>query len=137
LINVEPQVGDEEWLRATGTGNGTQGSRRAVLHARPHPSPDPSLGLMHQAGPRLESKDALELEVIELRRRVWAIESAAPPPAAEPAGEQVAELQDRVRTLESELAAARELIGVLQNMKAVRWSEWPRRIVYRLRARHQ
>jgi tRNA (mo5U34)-methyltransferase len=38
LVRLEPQVGDEEWLRTTGTGDGTQGSRRAVVHARPEPS---------------------------------------------------------------------------------------------------
>ena len=105
LVHLEPQVGDEDWLRATGSGNGTQGSRRAVVHARPRAAADDQ----NHAVP--ERPDALALEVIELRRRVWA--------------------------LESELAAARKLIDVLQNMKVVRWTEWPRRLVYRWRARRR
>jgi tRNA (mo5U34)-methyltransferase len=108
LLSLEPQIGDEEWLRATGTGSGTQGSRRAVVHGRPHPSG-------HQPGsaeaPRRATAAATDhgIEVIELRRRLAAIES--------------------------QLSAARELIAVLQNMKVVRWTAWPRRLVYRLRAR--
>ena len=128
LVDLEPQVGDEDWLRSTGTGNGTQGSRRAVLHARPSASAE---GQNHAVP---EGADALALEVIELRRRLRAIENGQPP-AREPAAEPPADLRDRVRALESELAAARKLIAALQSMKVVRWTEWPRRIVYRLRAR--
>jgi tRNA (mo5U34)-methyltransferase len=130
LVNLEPQVGDEDWLRATGTGNGTQGSRRAVIHA----SPRSSVTGQEPVGP--EGANDLALEVIELRRRVWALEHERPP-ASGPTTAQVDELQDRVDALESELAGARELIAALRNMKVVRWTEWPRRIVYRLRARRR
>ncbi len=34
LVTLEPQVGDDEWLRTTGDGSGSQGTRRAVVHAR-------------------------------------------------------------------------------------------------------
>jgi tRNA (mo5U34)-methyltransferase len=128
LVDLEPQVGDEEWLRATGTGNGTQGSRRAVVHARPSPT--------GRDAPVPEHKDALTLEVMELRRRLWALENARSP-ATEPPPDQLAALRNRVRALESELTTARKLIDGLQNMKVVRWTERPRRMVYRWRARHR
>lgn len=92
-------VGDEEWLRITGNGNGTQGSRRLVAHARWAPSAE-------GAGER-----EVRAELIELRRRA--------------------------RTLESELAAAHQLVGVVQNMKVVRWTAWPRRLLYWLRGRRR
>lgn len=130
LVNLEPQVPDDEWLRATGTGNGTQGSRRAVMHARPRASAEDQ----NHAVP--QSRDSLALEVTELRRRLWAIENDRPL-ATDPARDPVGELRDRVRALESELAAARKLIEVLQSMKVVRWTEWPRRLVYRWRARRK
>jgi tRNA (mo5U34)-methyltransferase len=130
LVNLEPQVSDEDWLRATGTGNGTQGSRRAVLHASPC---SPATG-QDAVGP--EGANDVALEVIELRRRVWALEHERPP-VSDATTAQVDELQDRVDALESELAGARELIAALQNMKVVRWTEWPRRMVYRLRDRRR
>ena len=34
VIGIEPKVGDREWLEATGDGVRTQGTRRAVVHAR-------------------------------------------------------------------------------------------------------
>jgi hypothetical protein len=44
-------------------------------------------------------------------------------------------LRGRVDLLESELRNARGDIAALQGMKVVRWTAWPRRIVYRIRAR--
>jgi Glycosyl transferase family 2 len=39
------------------------------------------------------------------------------------------ELRPRVETLEGELRDARELAAAMRNMKVVRWTAWPRRIV--------
>lgn len=39
--------------------------------------------------------------------------------------------------LQEELRRTSELVATLQNMKVVRWTARPRRIVYRLRARHR
>lgn len=97
VISLEPHVGDEEWLRTTGNGDGTQGSRRVVVHAR----------------------------------RLRTVEAAADREVRA----ELTELRGRARILESELAAARQLIDVLQNMKVVRWTAWPRKIVYWLRSR--
>jgi hypothetical protein len=44
-------------------------------------------------------------------------------------------LREHAAALEGELRTARELAAALRNMKVVRWTTWPRRIVYRLRAR--
>jgi hypothetical protein len=44
-------------------------------------------------------------------------------------------LRERVDLLESELRGARADIAALQGMKVVRWTAWPRRVVYRIRAR--
>jgi tRNA (mo5U34)-methyltransferase len=38
VVSLEPRVGDQEWLQTTGTGNGTQGTRRAVVHGRRGPA---------------------------------------------------------------------------------------------------
>lgn len=37
--------------------------------------------------------------------------------------------------LEAELETAKKLIEAQRNMKVVRWTQWPRRFVYRLRGR--
>ncbi len=50
---------------------------------------------------------------------------------------EIDRLSERVGMLEGELRSANDLIHVLRNMKVVRWSAWPRRIVYRLRDRHR
>ena len=39
------------------------------------------------------------------------------------------------RRLEAELREAYALVGALRNMKVVRWTVWPRTLVYRMRAR--
>lgn len=44
-------------------------------------------------------------------------------------------LRAQVARLEHEVAELRAALGVVQNTKAVRWTVWPRRIVYRLRGR--
>jgi hypothetical protein len=115
LVNLVPRVGDRDWLRMPGTENGTYGSRRAVVHACPH-----SPAEVRHPGRRQQSSS------IESGRAT----------ATEPDPELL-EMRQRVTALETELAAARRLIEVLQNMKVVRWTEWPRRIVYRLRDRRR
>jgi predicted nuclease with TOPRIM domain len=50
---------------------------------------------------------------------------------------EIDRLRERVGVLEGELRSAHDLIDVLRNMKVVRWTAWPRRIVYRLRDRHR
>jgi predicted RNase H-like nuclease (RuvC/YqgF family) len=44
-------------------------------------------------------------------------------------------LRTRVAALEAELLDARELVAAVRNLKVVRWTAWPRRWVYRWRAR--
>jgi chromosome segregation ATPase len=44
-------------------------------------------------------------------------------------------LIERSAELERQLGEAREQVATLQNMKVVRWTVWPRRMVYRLRER--
>lgn len=46
-------------------------------------------------------------------------------------------LRERAIGLEAELQATDELLATVRNMKVVRWTAWPRQIVYRLRDRHR
>jgi predicted RNase H-like nuclease (RuvC/YqgF family) len=48
---------------------------------------------------------------------------------------EIQQLRKDVARLEAELQATRELLASVRNMRVVRWTVWPRRIVYRLRAR--
>jgi predicted nuclease with TOPRIM domain len=45
------------------------------------------------------------------------------------------QLREQVDRLQHELDAAGELNRTYRNMRAVRWTAWPRRIAYRLRGR--
>jgi hypothetical protein len=44
-------------------------------------------------------------------------------------------LRTRIAALEAELRDARELVTAVRNLKVMRWTAWPRRSVYRWRAR--
>ena len=44
-------------------------------------------------------------------------------------------LREQVASLQHELELARADVRALQQMKVVRWTAWPRGVVYRLRAR--
>lgn len=46
-------------------------------------------------------------------------------------------LSKEVERLEAELISAQHLIEVLRNMKVVRWTVRPRRLLYRMRERHR
>lgn len=45
------------------------------------------------------------------------------------------ELRTRIAALEAELRDARERVTAVRNLKVVRWTAWPRRSLYRWRAR--
>ncbi len=47
---------------------------------------------------------------------------------------EVQRLTEQVVELDAELRRAREQIARFRNMKIVRWSEWPRSVVFRFRA---
>jgi chromosome segregation ATPase len=51
--------------------------------------------------------------------------------------DEVHRLRGHAAALEAQLQEAREAVGELRNMKVVRWTVWPRRIVYRLRRRRR
>jgi hypothetical protein len=46
-------------------------------------------------------------------------------------------LREHAARLEVELAETDELLATVRSMKVVRWTAWPRRVVYRLRGRHR
>ena len=52
---------------------------------------------------------------------------------AEQYASEIHELRQEVARLEDELRIAQRAIAGLQGMKVVRWTAWPRRLVYRLR----
>jgi hypothetical protein len=49
--------------------------------------------------------------------------------------ERAEALDTEVQSLRQHLVAAREQTAAVRNMKVVRWTVWPRRLVYRVRAR--
>ena len=49
--------------------------------------------------------------------------------------EEVRGLRERNEALEAELRIMSDLVTVFRNMKILRWTVWPRRMVYRLRMR--
>jgi predicted nucleic acid-binding Zn-ribbon protein len=63
-----------------------------------------------------EAVSALTVELRELRERAQ-------------------DQAEAIARLESELEAASKVIEQQRNMKLVRWTRWPRRLVYRLRGR--
>jgi Protein of unknown function (DUF1698) len=139
VASLEPRVSDEDWLRLTGDGRRTQGTRRAVVHGRRQSRdgrhadasgrstqqprvPDSEAQQPSSDGPQADY-DAISLENRALRERRDAL------------AVEVAQQRDRVQVLERELAAAHEKLNLLESMKVLRWTVWPRRIYYRLRAR--
>jgi len=88
-----------------------------------------------------EARGALAEAVATLRTELKRRDEEVQARRAELAG-----LQERARNLETELdhlrarheaelRAAHEAISALRGMKVVRWTAWPRSIVYRLRER--
>ncbi len=145
VVSVEPRVGDREWLQTTGTGNGTQGTRRAVVHARrhldevrlaqvPRPASSATPGrLGHAPGPtegeRAAKSPATEDHAIN-EDHYWELirQNRALVERTEALAQQVIELRHRLASSEEEVAASHRPLNP-------RWTAWPRRIMERLRSR--
>jgi chromosome segregation ATPase len=77
-----------------------------------------------------EARTALAEAVSTLRTELWRRNEECDHAIAENRA-----LRERIDLLESELRNARADITALRGMKVVRWTAWPRLIVYRIRAR--
>lgn len=90
-------------------------------------------------GALAEAVSALRLELEQRRDETTALrrDNSELRPYAANLTNEIDRLREHVGVLEGELRSAHDLIHVLRNMKVVRWTVWPRRIVYRLRDRHR
>jgi predicted RNase H-like nuclease (RuvC/YqgF family) len=100
---------------------------------------------LHDARAALaEAVSALRTELGHRRQEIAALGAARDQAASDHRAErarsealdrEAQELRTRIAALEAELRDARELVTALRNLKVVRWTAWPRRLVYRWRAR--
>jgi hypothetical protein len=80
-----------------------------------------------------QQRDEREQALVDREQAV--IENRGLRKQAEALDTEVQNLRHRLAALEGELQAAHELTVTVRNMKVMRWTTWPRRLVDRLRAR--